>query len=676
MKLSCLAAVCALLFTSACGDDDAPRPIDAARDGEGGPGDARPDMGPADARDGGDGDAADGDDADPYVAICGNGEQDEGEACDDYNVIDGDGCSADCLSDETCGNRTVDDAADEICDDGNTLNGDGCSADCRSDETCGNSITDLGADEVCDDGNMMGGDGCSADCRVGPVCGDGTQHAPEVCDDGNTMGSDGCSADCRSDETCGNGTVDPGEACDDGGTVGGDGCSSICAREACGNGLEEGSEACDDGNTAEGDGCDNDCTFSCSGDMDCSDADVCSGVETCGTDHVCVDATDLPDGMSCGTDLACRGGSCVSTACGNGMMDGSEQCDDGNPTDGDGCDNDCTYSCAGDTDCDDGNVCNGAETCATMTHACADGTPPAAGTLCDRDAMPATRDICRRETCVASICGDGFLDRGVEACDDGNRMPGDGCENDCSITGLDVTAFRMTSVSFADPHFFTNVIICADITGSVNRQFTDALTTYQLNYVLVFRPLDLTMSTNPLDFVQGECMDTMPLDTCMVGASGMATPTVGTNMAAGATCLMADPTVLDSGYMVPPNTVGGPCFASSEETLSIDLGGTFLPMQHARVAATYSGGVPPNRLVSGLMMGFVTTADAKATTLPRDTPVVGGRTVYSLLADGSRGRGMTGGSCSPNDDRDTYMGVEGFWFHVNFTAEEVSWSGP
>src|SRR4051812_27443010 len=42
------------------------------------------------------------------IGGCGNKHIDPGEACDDGNVMDGDGCSADCKSDEKCGNGTID----------------------------------------------------------------------------------------------------------------------------------------------------------------------------------------------------------------------------------------------------------------------------------------------------------------------------------------------------------------------------------------------------------------------------------------------------------------------------------------------------------------------------------------------------------------------------------------
>lgn len=68
-----------------------------------------------------------------------------------------------CLPDE-CGNGLVD--LGEACDDGNVVGGDGCSADCRSAEGCGDGVTDPRFGEQCDDHNLASHDGCSTDCRI------------------------------------------------------------------------------------------------------------------------------------------------------------------------------------------------------------------------------------------------------------------------------------------------------------------------------------------------------------------------------------------------------------------------------------------------------------------------------------------------------------------------------
>lgn len=64
--------------------------------------------------------------------ICGNGKIESGEACDDGNTINNDGCSFSCMVEVVlpaiCGNRIVE--SGEACDDGNVINNDGCSSAC------------------------------------------------------------------------------------------------------------------------------------------------------------------------------------------------------------------------------------------------------------------------------------------------------------------------------------------------------------------------------------------------------------------------------------------------------------------------------------------------------------------------------------------------------------------
>jgi len=170
--------------------------------------------------------AGDGCSASCLTEICGNSIVDPGEVCDNGNTVSGDGCSADCLSNETCGNGivdpgteacdtsgqsatcdadctlvtcgdgTVNSAAGEMCEDGNFNNGDGCSANCLSNETCGNGYTDSGLGEVCDDSNIVSGDGCAANCRSDESCGNSIVDIFETCDDGNTVDDFTCAANC------------------------------------------------------------------------------------------------------------------------------------------------------------------------------------------------------------------------------------------------------------------------------------------------------------------------------------------------------------------------------------------------------------------------------------------------------------------------------------------------
>jgi cysteine-rich repeat protein len=86
--------------------------------------------------------------------------------------------------------------------------------------------------------------------------------------------------------------------------------------------------------------------------------------------------------------------------------------------------------CEGDGDCDDGNPCNGDERCNTTTRLCEDGTPPEVGFVCDTD----PRRICLGAACVASLCGDGYIDLGAgESCEPPNAGS---CGPDCRLPCL------------------------------------------------------------------------------------------------------------------------------------------------------------------------------------------------------------------------------------------------
>jgi cysteine-rich repeat protein len=112
--------------------------------------------------------------------------------------------------------------------------------------------------------------------------------------------------------------------------------------------------------------------------------------------------------------------------CGDGTVNAGEQCDDGNGTSSDGCENDCTFSCEAAADCDDSAICNGVESCSSESHACLPGSMATDGTICGEGS-------CRGGECAPSGCGNTVVEAG-EDCDDGNLDPDDGCDNDCTFT--------------------------------------------------------------------------------------------------------------------------------------------------------------------------------------------------------------------------------------------------
>jgi cysteine-rich repeat protein len=243
-------------------------------------------------------------------SYCGDGTVQAGEQCDDGNVVNGDGCNADCTT-PVCGNGIKE--TGETCDDGNVTSGDGCSSACLF-EGCSATGTWKSAlfpaaslTLVEDDAGFISGlfhkgspgsareiigsrdgaklklflpsnisfSGVQKSCdklvvRAIPLhrerstyCGDGAVQAAEACDDGNFANADACDVTClgSGSAACGDGQLDSGEQCDDGNATNHDACKRDCSFNVCGDGvLRVGVEACDDGNTVGGDGCSADCS--------------------------------------------------------------------------------------------------------------------------------------------------------------------------------------------------------------------------------------------------------------------------------------------------------------------------------------------------------------------------------------------------------------------------------
>ncbi len=143
------------------------------------------------------------------------------------------------------------------------------------------------------------------------------------------------------------------------------------------------------------------------------------------------------DGNQNDTD-ACRN-SCISATCSDGVVQSDvEQCDDGNAVDTDACRNNCMSATCGDgvihagvEACDDGNLIDSDACPSTCTSAtCGDGFVQAGVEQCD-DGNNIDSDACL-STCTAATCGDGLVQAGVEQCDDGNLVNTDACLSTCT----------------------------------------------------------------------------------------------------------------------------------------------------------------------------------------------------------------------------------------------------
>lgn len=251
------------------------------------------------------------------VAICGDGKNVQGEDCDDGNT-DGVGCLADCS----------DSAVGWHCDGGSLTTARVCVFSCNDDYITGT--------ETCEDTNVADLDGCDHSCRIEDgwscvishpggtdystcteVCGDGLVVGAEDCDDGADGDGQGCNTGCMT------GAID-GYTC-----VGGNSTDPTVCTETCGDNYITHSENCEDGNAVSLDGCDSTCNteahFTC---------------------------TDTPANAGTGTAIT----SCVEV-CGDGFRVGTEACDDAD-TDGT---SGCKADCSGEVD---GWHCSGGSTTA------------------------------------------------------------------------------------------------------------------------------------------------------------------------------------------------------------------------------------------------------------------------------------------------------------------------
>ncbi len=123
----------------------------------------------------------------------------------------------------------------------------------------------------------------------------------------------------------------------------------------------------------------------------------------------------------------------VSQDCGDGVVQGGEACDDGNPDSGDGCAADCSmevgWTCTGEPSacapiCGDGILIAGFEACDDGDLSPNDGCGP------DCTVEHGYQCTGSPSVCTA-VCGDGLVATGVEGCDDGNTAVDDGCGADC-----------------------------------------------------------------------------------------------------------------------------------------------------------------------------------------------------------------------------------------------------
>lgn len=231
--------------------------------------------------------------------------------------------------------------------------------------------------------------------------------------------------------------------------------------------------------------------------------------------------------------------------------------------------------------------------------------------------------------------------------------------------------FRLTELMLREPRF---ILTGSDITDtpllgtSVNGTLIpggltmdyDADTFLDVSIVVGFEALDPSAATGSVELMDAHCLLSDATSCAPHPSPGLQASWTTENRADGA-CLEpieGTTSVFDFADTLPE----GPCFTTTEERdVVMNVSGIRLELTATQVAASYDG-AGPDRLVHGMIRGFLSVDSATSALLPAYLLLFAGSPLSDYLDAAERDMAE-----SPN-------GEDGWWVYLGFTAEPVEYA--
>ena len=216
-----------------------------------------------------------------------------------------------------------------------------------------------------------------------------------------------------------------------------------------------------------------------------------------------------------------------------------------------------------------------------------------------------------------------------------------------TVTPAPPTAFRIDQLALRDPHVLVDVGVCIDVTdppglggysanGLIDSQLTadgDGDGFLDFNLLAIFRPLlQPPFAGSDVDIETAQCTPPVGSEVCSPGAATPQTTTYQ-NQSSGV-CLSPVPGTTGPGnggsYSPGVLSPAAPCAKSASTSISFPFGSLSIPLEAVQIGARYVGD-PATGLADGLIVSFISEADANQILLPADFPLFAGQPLSVLL---------------------------------------------